>query len=84
MSGRGRSNHGGRNHRSGRGQGRGPARGGKSTSDKKSTTSTTTELKFVPHYSGKQQMVTYDTVKDHIVNHIQKTFKHGVDIARAI
>ena len=25
------------------------------------------EMKFVPHYSGKQLSHTYDTVKDHIV-----------------
>jgi hypothetical protein len=53
-------------------------------SEKKNNRSTSTELKFVPHYSGKQHMVTYNTVKDHIVNQIQNTFKHGVDIERAI
>lgn len=42
------------------------------------------EIKFVPHYSGKQQVVTYDTVKDSIINVIQKTYKHGSDIAKAL
>ena len=36
------------------------------------------------HYTGKQQMVTYDTVKDHIVKQIQKIFKYGNDIAQVI
>lgn len=42
------------------------------------------EMKFVLHYSGKQQMVTYNMVRNHIVKLIQKTFKHGSDIAKLI
>lgn len=42
------------------------------------------ELKFTPHYSGKQQMATYDTVKDHIIVQIQKTFKYGMDMAKSL
>jgi hypothetical protein len=30
------------------------------------------------------QTVTYDTVKDHIVQHVQKTYKHGQDIAGSL
>ena len=41
-------------------------------------------MKFAPHYSGKQQMVTYDTVKDHITQACQKTMRFGIDIAKAI
>ena len=42
------------------------------------------ELKFVPHYSGKQQMVTYDTVKDHVIHQIQKNLRYGIDMAKAL
>ena len=52
--------------------------------DKSSTNNSSTEIKFVPHYTGKQQMATYDTVKDDIVNQIQKTYKYGGDIAKAL
>ena len=38
------------------------------------------EMKFYPHGIGRdRQMVTYDTVKDHLVQVIQKNFKHGQD-----
>ena len=42
------------------------------------------EMKFVPHYSGKQLSHTYDTVKDHIVLQIQKNFRYGQDMATAL
>ena len=42
------------------------------------------EMKFVPHYSGKQLMYTYDTVKDHIVLQVQKNFRYGQDMAKAL
>ena len=32
------------------------------------------EMKFMPHYSGKQLSHTYDTVKDHIVLQVQNFF----------
>jgi hypothetical protein len=39
-------------------------------------------MKFFPHGIGReQQAVTYDTVKDHIVQHIQKTYRNGHDAA---
>ena len=39
-------------------------------------------MKFYTHGSGKQQqLMTYTTVKDHIVQFIQKTYKNGQDIA---
>ena len=39
-------------------------------------------MKFYTHRSGKQQqLMTYTTVKDHIVQFIQKTYKNGQDIA---
>ena len=37
-----------------------------------------------PALQWKQQMVTYDTIKDHTVNLVQKTYKHGNDIAKAL
>ena len=41
-------------------------------------------MKFAPHYSGKQQVVTYDMVRDHIIQQIQKTFRHGNNMAKAL
>ena len=39
-------------------------------------------MKFYTHGSGKQQqLMTYNTIKDHIVHYIQKTYKNGQDIA---
>jgi hypothetical protein len=39
---------------------------------------------FTPHVQGKPQAATYATVKDAIVQHIQKTFKDGQDVAESI
>ena len=42
----------------------------------------TPEMKFYTHGSGKQQqMMMYNTVKDHIVQYVQKIYKNGQDIA---
>jgi hypothetical protein len=39
-------------------------------------------MKFSPHGIGRdKQAVTYDTVRDHIAQYIQKTYEHGQDIA---
>ena len=39
-------------------------------------------MKFFPHGIGRErQTVTYETVKDHIVQYVQKTYKCGQDIA---
>ena len=39
-------------------------------------------MKFVPHGTGKQnQNVTYTAVKEHIIQHVQKTYRHGQDVA---
>jgi hypothetical protein len=39
-------------------------------------------MKFFPHGIGRdKQAVTYDTVRDHIVQYVQKTYEHGQDIA---
>ena len=74
--GRGR---GGRGYRGGRGRGRSTGRRqqGRGTPPKKQL-----EMKFFPHGIGREtQTVTYDTVKEHIVQFVQKTYKNGQDIA---
>jgi hypothetical protein len=43
------------------------------------------EMKFFPHGIGRdRQAVSYDTVKDHIVQYIQKTYRNGQDAAVSI
>ena len=86
MSGRGRSNYGNRGYyRGGRGSGRGTSnynkKSGNRRQDVTSTSKNNDEMKFTPHYPGKPQKITYDTLKDHIIIQIQKTFKNGQDIA---
>jgi hypothetical protein len=66
-----------------------PGRSGKTSHEKTKNSSVTNsssavEMKFVPQYSSKQQVVTYDMVKDHVINLVQKTYKYGVDIAQAL
>ncbi len=42
-------------------------------------------MKFYPHGIGRdRQAVTYDTVKDHIVQYVQKTYRNGQDAAVSI
>ena len=39
-------------------------------------------MKVFPHGIGREtQTVTYDTVKEHIVQYVQKTYKNGQDVA---
>jgi hypothetical protein len=39
-------------------------------------------MKFVPHGIGKdRQTVTYQTVKDYIIQLVQKSFRNGKDVA---
>ena len=69
----GRNNQG--RGRSGRGRGRGRGR-------YQSTNNKSPEIKFYPHGSGKKgQTTTYATVKDHIISYVQRTYRHGQDIA---
>jgi hypothetical protein len=76
--GRGRSSSG----RSGRNQGRG-SRDGKPKSNTGS--SKAPEMKFVPHGIGKErQTVTYQTVKDYIIQLVQKSFRNGKDVADSL
>ncbi len=42
-------------------------------------------MKFFPHGIGRdRQAVSYDTVKDHIVQYVQKTYRNGQDAAVSI
>mgnify|MGYP000382356346 CR=1 FL=1 len=76
--GRGRE---GRGYRGGRGNGRFQGRRNWSTT----TSSKQPEMKFFPHGIGRErQTVSYDTVKDYIVQVIQKTYKNGQDTAVSI
>ena len=68
--------------RTGRGQGRGGrGRGRSQGSSRFSGRGSVPEIKFYPHGSGKQtQTVTYATVKDNIVSHIQRSYRYGMDV----
>ena len=77
----------GRESSSGRGRGRSRygsrERGCYNANPKKS--STVKEYKFYLHTVGlQQQSVTFDTVKDHIIQFVQKTYKNGIDIAELL
>jgi hypothetical protein len=75
---RGRSSSG----QSGRNQGRG-SQDGKPKSNTGS--SKAPEMKFVPHRIGKErQTVTYQTVKDYIIQLVQKSFKNEKDVADSL
>ena len=68
---------------SGRGGGRGNGRNYNNRN--KSSNSNNYEVKFAPHVQGKPQQVTYATVKDSIIQYIQKTYtKNGQDVARSL
>ncbi|MEM7361640.1 MAG: hypothetical protein AAF335_01365, partial [Bacteroidota bacterium] len=86
MSGRGRFNRGAGSSGRGNGQnsGHGYRRNNHGNSNSNSKNNNKDEMKFVPHYVGKVQTKTYDTVRDHILQQIQKTFKFGGDIAAAL
>ena len=68
---------------SGRGGRQGRGRGGRGRgAGRFRSTYKQPEIKFYPHgTSGKQQSMTYATVKDAIVQHVQKSFRQGHDIA---
>jgi hypothetical protein len=49
------------------------------------SSSKTPEMKFVPHGIGKErQTVTYQLVKDYIIQLVQKSFRNGKDVADSI
>jgi hypothetical protein len=76
--GRGQSSSG----RSGNNRGRG-SRDGKHKSNTGSNK--TLEIKFVPHRIGKERRtVTYQTVKDYIIQLVQKSFRNGKAVADSL
>ena len=78
---RGRNN--GRGGRSGRG--RGSNNGNKSKKGSNSGSTTKLELKFAPHDPGNGSTATYATVKEHIVEYIQKSYMQaGVDVSKSL
>ena len=43
------------------------------------------EMKFLPHTTGTDRLTaTYETFKTHIKQYVQKTYKHGQDIAELL
>jgi hypothetical protein len=79
---------GGRGHDGSQGQGQGSQ--GRGSRDNKPNTYTASrkapEMKFIPHGIGKevQQTATYQTVKDYIIQLVQKSFRNGKDVADSI
>ena len=71
------------NTRSGRG-GRGHTRPGRGSSRTKSQPTDYKDMKFTPSIPGKPQVYTYSTVKEHVIQIIQKSFKSSEDIAKAL
>ena len=56
-----------------------------SRSNTSSNTNTTKkEMKFMPQAHGKQQSHTFATVKEHAIQHIQRTFEYGHDMAKSL
>ena len=41
-------------------------------------------MEFTPHIAGNHQTVTYDAVKEHILQELQKDLKHGYDIVKCL
>jgi hypothetical protein len=82
-SGRGQE---GRGYQGGRGNGRFSGRfQGKRNLNSTSSSTKQPEMKFFPHKIGRDwQAVSYDTVKDHIVQYVQKTYRNGQDAAVSI
>ena len=87
-SGRGRGSY--RGSRGGRGSGRSSGRSnssnyrGSRSSNSSSSKVLKREMKFSPQTTGKTQYETYATVKETIAMHVQKSYKNGLDIAKAI
>jgi hypothetical protein len=41
-------------------------------------------MEFTPHTAGRHQLVTYDTVKEYILQEMQKDLRHGYDIVKCL
>ena len=78
--GRGR---GGRYNSNVPGRGRGRGRGSQAGEANKTTKEG--DMKFTPYGTwGGKVTVTFDTVKDHILQVIQKTYKHAEDVVTSL
>jgi hypothetical protein len=79
---------GGRGRDGSRGQGQGgQGRGSRDNRPKTyNASSKAPEMKFIPHRIGKevQQTATYQTVKDYIIQLVQKSCRNGKDVADSI
>ena len=76
-----------RNRGGGRGRGRSSGRsnrGFKNKSKDNSTKSKEKEMKFSPQSHGKGSTATYATVKDVLIQSIQKSYKGGHDVAKSL
>jgi hypothetical protein len=74
----------GRDGTRGRGRGGGQGRGSQDNRPKTyNASSKAPEMKFIPHGIGKEvrQTATYQTVKDYIIQLVQKSFRNGKDVA---
>jgi hypothetical protein len=63
----------------------GPGKGSSRSNTRNSTESTTynkeTKYECTPHTAGRHQPVTYDTVKEYVLQEIQKELKNGSDLS---
>jgi hypothetical protein len=78
---------GGRGRDGSCGQGQsGPGRGSQDNKPKMNNgSSKPPEAKFIPHRIGKErQTVTYQTVKDYIIQLVQKSFRNGKDLTDSL
>ena len=78
MSGRGRG------HGKGRGRGRKGTRNSRSGNNKSSSTPAKKEMKFTTQTPGKTVYETYATVKEHIIQRIQKNYEYGSDVSKCL
>ena len=74
----------GRGNGSSRGRGRGSSRNSRSASNKKSTPPPKKEMKFTTQTPGKTVYETHATVREYILQRIQKNYDSGYDIVQAI
>ena len=86
MSGRGRSGRAGRGRLAGRGRGRFNRRRSFRNNNKKRyfNSSNQKEYKFHPHSFGRQHYATYASVKEMLIQNIQKSWDGGYDIAKSL
>ena len=82
-SGRGGRGSGGRSGRGGYG-GRGSSGRGNFRRNDTGNTPENIKKEFTPHQVGKQQKITYDSMKEHVIMTAQRNCKNGGDLAAAL